>query len=241
LKLAADNVNPEFVPEPFSMQYQRSLYQTLRNSLFRVNDALDREQARLPQSLGEEVLRFRQLQGPLLNEFRRFADRPIHAQRIRCHGDCHLHQVLSTGKDYVFIDFEGSSEQSIGERRIKRSPLRDVISMLRSFDYAAYATLLGLESRRGRAAGVIRQVDRPALEIWARSWRLWIHDAFLEGYFATCAHAAFLPDDPVERESLLRFLLTERLLSEIHCELRKRPDWVVIPIMGMLESHPECS
>ncbi len=72
----------------------------------------------------------------------------ITAQRTRCHGDFHLGQVLFTGKDFVIIDFEGEPARPIGERRIKRSPLRDVAGMLRSFDYAAHTALFS----RSRAA-----------------------------------------------------------------------------------------
>jgi maltose alpha-D-glucosyltransferase/alpha-amylase len=178
----------------------------------------------------------RQHQADLLNEFRGIAERRIQATRIRCHGDCHLHQVLSTGKDFVFIDFEGHPTLSVGERRIKRSSLRDVVSMVRSFDYAAYATLSGLASGRGRATGVIRSEDRPALLTWARAWRLWVHDAFLQGYFGKCADAPFIPADLDSRNALFRALLLESMLYETVGELRIRPAWLGIPVGGLLEA-----
>jgi maltose alpha-D-glucosyltransferase/alpha-amylase len=64
-------------------------------------------------------------------------DRRIHATRIRYHGDFQLGQVLHTGKDWAIVDFEGDPRRTIGQRRIKGCPLRDVASMLRSLDYAA--------------------------------------------------------------------------------------------------------
>ncbi len=69
-------------------------------------------------------------------------DRPPRPRpRIRCHGDYHLGQVLWTGKDFVIIDFEGEPIRSVGERRLKRSSLRNVAGMVRSFDYCAFSAL----------------------------------------------------------------------------------------------------
>lgn len=238
LHLALSSVieHPEFVPEPISTQYQRSVYQSLRNALFDVVDHLDREKHRIPAELLEKASQVRHLQPALLAEFRAFADCRIQATRIRCHGDCKLDDVLSTGKDFVFIDFEGRPSQSIGERRIKRSPLRDVTGLMRSFDYAAYATLFGLVSGRGKAAGVIRNEDRPALLPWAKAWRLWVHDAFLGGYFDVTAEASFIPRDPAERNILFRIMLLDKLLFEVAGELRNRPAWLSIPIDGLVEA-----
>ena len=69
----------------------------------------------------------------------------IQAERIRCHGDFHLGQVLWTGKDFVIIDFEGEPSRSLGQRRLKRPALVDVAGMIRSFHYASQAAALRLE------------------------------------------------------------------------------------------------
>lgn len=236
LALASAVEHPEFVPEPISLQYQRSIYQSLRNVLFDVIDHLDRDKHRIPADLFEKATQVRQFQSSLLTEFRAFSDHRIHATRIRCHGDCRLDEVLSTGKDFVFIDFEGRPSQSIGERRIKRSPLRDVVGLLRSFDYAAYATLFGLVSGRGKAAGVIRSEDRRTLLPWAKAWRFWVHDAFLAGYFDVTAGASFIPRDLTERNLLFRVMLLEKLLFELAGELQNRPAWLGIPLDGLVEA-----
>jgi maltose alpha-D-glucosyltransferase/alpha-amylase len=241
LALAGGIDRPEFVSEPISMQYQRSLYQSMRTVLFDVNDKLGREHGRIAEDLRDSVVRVRALQPRLLQEFHAVAERPILATRIRCPGDCHLHQVLFTGKDYVFIDFEGPPEQSVGERRIKRSPFRDVVTMIRSFDYAASAALYGFASGRGKATGVVRSEDRPALLPWVRAWRAWVHDAFLDGYFDTCAGAAFIPAEPDVRNMLFRVLLLDRLLLEVSNVLQTRPRWLGIPLEGLLEALSESS
>ena len=227
---------PEFVPEPISMQYQRSLYQSMRNVLFDVMDKLGREKGRIPAEFADLAARVHAAQPLLQKEFRAIAERPIAATRIRCPGECHLHQVLFTGKDFVFIDFGGPDELSVGERRIKRSPFRDVITLMRSFDYAAYAALYGLASRRGKATGAVRNEDRPALLPWVRAWRAWVHDALLEGYLATCADASFIPVHTESRNTLFRMLLLDRLLIESSNVLQSRPHWLGIPLEGLLEA-----
>jgi maltose alpha-D-glucosyltransferase/alpha-amylase len=207
----------------------------MRNVLFDVMDKLSREKRRIPEEIAHLAERVRTLQPALLKEFRGIAEQPIAATRIRCPANLHLHQILFTGKDFVFADFEGAAEQSLGERRIKRSPLRDVITLVRSFDYAAYATLYGLVSRRGKAAGAVRDEDRPGLLLWALAWRSWVHHALVDGYLTTCAGASFVPDNSQSRNTLFRTLLLDTLLMETSNTLRSLPNWVGIPLHGLLE------
>jgi maltose alpha-D-glucosyltransferase/alpha-amylase len=239
--LASTSDRPEFVPEPIALQYQRAVYQSMRNVMFDVLNDLEIESHRLPADLKEKAAEVQKLQPAILKEFRGVADRRIRATRIRCHGDCHLHQVLFTGKDFVFIDFEGRPRQSVGERRIKRSPFVDVATMVRSFDYAAYAALFGLASGRGRTTGVVRDEDRPALFPWARAWRAWTHHAFLTGWLEVCEGSSFLPGDNEERNILFRAHLIDQILLEIARQLRSDPAWLPIPLMGLIEAFEPAS
>lgn len=135
---------------------------------------------------------------------------------IRTHGDYHLGQVLwTTDADWVVIDFEGEPARSLPERRRKRSPLRDLAGMTRSFAYAADAALL-LEGHE-------------APEGWVEACR----DAFLEGYLAS-VDERLLPSSRTGFDRLLGLFELEKLVYELRYEARNRPDWASIPIVGML-------
>ena len=95
---------------------------------------------------------------------------------------------------------------------MKRSPLRDVAGMLRSFHYAAHS------------------VRAPA-EAWARN----IARLFLDAWLAAAKGASFIPKDPRAFEALLEIHLLEKAIYEIDYELNHRPDWVFIPVRGVLQ------
>jgi maltose alpha-D-glucosyltransferase/alpha-amylase len=148
--------------------------------------------------------------------------------RIRCHGDYHLGQVLYTGRDFIIIDFEGEPARSLGVRRMKGSPLQDVAGMLRSFHYAAFAALLGQVSS-------IRPEDYPALVPWAQFWYGWVGSTFLRAYLEVAGHSKVLPTNPEHLHILLDAYLLEKAFYELTYELNSRPDWVPVPLQGMLQ------
>jgi maltokinase len=133
---------------------------------------------------------------------------------IRTHGDYHLGQTLWANDDWVVLDFEGEPARSVAERRRKRSPLRDVAGMLRSFAYVA------------TAAELLRGV--PAPEGWEQQARA----QFLDGYLET-ADAGLLPSGPVAVERMLSVFELEKAVYELRYELDNRPDWVGIPVAGI--------
>src|SRR5204863_1693782 len=118
-------------------------------------------------------------QDEMLQKYDAALSSPIQAMRTRIHGDYHLGQVLYTGSDFVIIDFEGEPARPLSERRIKRVGLRDVGSMLRSYDYAAEVGRLDVAER-----GLVeRQSDAfEGLARWAAFWQRWVGAAFLRGY-----------------------------------------------------------
>jgi maltose alpha-D-glucosyltransferase/alpha-amylase len=223
LALASRPDDPDFAPEPFTALHQRSLYQSMRTLTARI--------FRLLRDRREEltgVAEILDLEPDIQAHFRSLLETKISAARIRCHRDLHLGQVLFTGKDFVFIDFEGEPARPLGERRLKRSPLVDVTGMIRSFHYAAYTALFG-------EYGIVRHEDHVELEPWAQAWYLWVSATFLRTYLETAGQAPFIPPTEEQLRVLSNALLLEKALYELGYEANNRPDWIKIPIRGILQ------
>ncbi|HYD50393.1 MAG TPA: maltose alpha-D-glucosyltransferase [Terriglobales bacterium] len=229
LALAA-GTDAAFAPEPVSILYQRSLYQSWRGMLRRALELLRSRRPHLTPPVQVIADRVLDLAGPIDARLRQIVGAKIQVQRIRIHGDYHLGQVLYTGKDFLIIDFEGEPARSLSERRLKRLAFTDVAGMLRSFHYAAYAKLLG---RGGQAA--LRPEDEEKLEPWARYWCSWVSAVFLHDYLAVAGDAPFVPAQPEHRQMLLELLTLEKALYELQYELNSRPDWIAVPLRGILD------
>ena len=224
--LASDPDDPAFSQEPFTAFYRRSLFQSMRTLAKQAFSLLEKNCKALPNAVQADAKRVLDLEKEVYNCFRAILDIKITAMRTRHHGDYHLGQVLYTGKDFVIIDFEGEPARPISERRIKRSPLRDVAGMLRSFHYAA---VFALKSRSFRPEDVLN------LEPWSRFWNLWVSVGFLKSYIDVTANAGFLPKSKEELRTLLDIYVLEKAVYELSYDLNNRPDWVHVPIQGILE------
>ena len=162
------------------------------------------------------------------NRFAMLRSTRIDTVRIRHHGDYHLGQVLYTGQDFVIIDFEGEPARALSERRLKRSPIRDVAGMIRSFQYAAYASLFGqVPGLTPRAEAMERVAE------WAEVWTAWVSATFVKGYLARAEKGAFVPQSGDSLRILLDAFLLEKAVYEIAYELNNRPEWVRIPLHGI--------
>jgi len=219
-----------FSPEPFNQLYRRSLYQSLRNQLGRSLRELRHAWGQLPAEEAEMASVIIDRREEFLDRFAVVLDRQLDGQRIRTHGDFHLGQVLFLGNDFSIIDFEGEPARPLSERRLKRSPLRDVAGMIRSLDYAAHAAL-----RRRERSGLSEERATGSMQRWVRNWYAWASAQYLEGYAEATAGAAFLPGSHEDRALLLELFLLEKSLYELVYELNNRPDWVGIPLAGVLD------
>jgi maltose alpha-D-glucosyltransferase/alpha-amylase len=139
--------------------------------------------------------------------------------KTRHHGDYHLGQVLITNNDFVIIDFEGEPNRPLDDSRRKAAPLRDVAGMLRSFSYAKWSAAKRLaegEPARERLAAL--------LDAWETETRR----AFLDSYFSA------LQQDAGDVRGVLELAELEKVLYELRYEAANRPDWLHIPLQGLL-------
>jgi maltose alpha-D-glucosyltransferase / alpha-amylase len=226
--LASDATDPVFSPQPFDARYARSIYQTMQGQRQLVIERLRTARDRLPAPTRPLVDAVLSREPEIDRRYHRLLDRRFSAERIRIHGDYHLGQVLWTGKDFVIIDLEGEPLRAVTERRIKRSALKDVAGMLRSFDYAARAAL-GQVPVAGKEAGALVEELQPLADLWVG----WSWTSFLRAYRAATAGSTFLPSDAAEFQSMLGVYLLDKAIYEVSYELNNRPAWLPIPLRGL--------
>ena len=227
--LANVHDNPDFTPEPFSLEYRRSRYASMCRLASQTCSLLKGRFSGLPSETDEEARRVVQDEPLILDRFRAFLELETRALRIRCHGDYHLGQVLWTGQDFLISDFEGEPARPLNERRMKHTPILDVAGMLRSFYYVPYAAL----SRR--QSNFLAEGVGGTLDPWIRFWYGWVSSVFLKSYLGIVQRASFWPESPSEFQVLLAAHLLEKTVYEVSYELNHRPDWVRIPVRGVRE------
>ena len=224
--LSSDPTDPKFAPERITPLDQRSIYQSMSGLSLRATELLRTQLRKLPADAREDGQKVLELEPRIAHILKSFLARKLNTSRIRVHGDYHLGQVLYTGHDFVIIDFEGEPTRSLYERRLKRLALRDVAGMLRSFSYASHAALRGQQAPPERLA---------ELQAWARFWVNSVSAVFLKSYLSTAGAATWVPQNQEDLELQLTTMLLEKALYELRYELNLRPDWVRIPMRGILD------
>ena len=219
ITLYSEKEKKDFAPEPFSALYQRSVYQSIRTSIkntfrnLRHRDELKTLDELNPVISGEDIL---------LNFAEQMINKKLDADKLRIHGDYHLGQVMFTGKDFVITNFEGVYSYPVSERRLKRSPLRDVASMLWSFYFAASQ---GLSKYHNMGISTEKE-----LEFYSQQWWFCMSTSFLSSYFKTIKEAEFVPAEKETIDYLIMFYLLEKTVSELNNILFQSPEMLHIPL-----------
>jgi maltose alpha-D-glucosyltransferase/alpha-amylase len=219
-------VDAAFAPEPTTAADLAAWKKRVAVSADAMFDGLAQRRSDLPapaQELADRLLHRRAL---LETRFAEWLPAGTTALKTRYHGDYHLGQVLAVQNDFHIIDLEGEPMRSLEDRREKASPLRDVAGMLRSYAYAA-ATVV-------RQMAEIQPAALPVLQASAENWRRQVVDTFLASYRQAATNLPSIPDDPATVDALLRFFTLEKAVYEVGYELAQRPQWVAIPLAGVL-------
>ena len=226
LALSAEKFDKDFTAEPFSLLYQKSMYQSFRTLVKRTFAELRNNKRSVPgkdQALLDGILDNENI---LLNRIKTVLETgKIRSLKSRIHGDYHLQQVLFTGKDFSIIDFEGEQNLDLSARILKYCPFRDLAGMIRSFHYAAYT---GLTEREDMYPG-----SSEILERWAEHWYQIVVKQYLRGYLTKAGNASFIPVHQEQIEDLISLFLIEKAILETSRELHRRPDKTGIPLKGL--------
>jgi maltose alpha-D-glucosyltransferase/alpha-amylase len=224
--LAGANGDPAFAAEPLKSADQSRWYSAIHfeadsvlRSLRERMSALNERQAAAAQDLLAHAER-------LLVRIRELCSGPVAGSKMRRHGNLHLGKVLLIADDFLITGFEGDASLPLEERRSKDSPLRDVATVLRSFDYARATAL----ERVGMGRPDLRDPLGPALDDWLRQTT----EYFLKGYRRAAVESNCVPADDATFTALVTLFQIQCALHELRRELAHRPSWIEIPIRALL-------
>jgi maltose alpha-D-glucosyltransferase / alpha-amylase len=226
IALTSNKELPDFAPEPTRPEDVQRWTDEIMARAERVFDALQQRRDTLKEAdrpLADQLLA---QQAALPDLLKALLPRDVDGLNIRHHGDFHLGQMLIVKDDIFIIDFEGEPRRTIAERRRKAPAARDVAGLIRSIDYSVTAAL-------DRALKVAPD-EQGKLSLALADWRDRATATFLAAYRETMTNQRLWPADPLAAERMLSFFLLEKAFYEIEYELAHRPDWLRVPLTGIL-------
>jgi maltose alpha-D-glucosyltransferase/alpha-amylase len=226
MALASNKELPEFMPEPIKPEDVQHWIDDVMVRAERIFDMLRKRHDTLKEADRALVDQLLALQPTLPDRVRMLLPREATGLKIRHHGDFHLGQMLIVKDDIFIIDFEGEPRRTIAERRRKAPAARDVAGLIRSIDYSTTAAL-------ERAVKVAHD-EHGRLGAALAEWRGRAEAAFLAAYRETMVNQRLWPASPGATERMLNFFLLEKVCYEIEYELSYRPDWLRMPLTGMI-------
>ncbi|MET0675792.1 MAG: alpha-amylase, partial [Bradyrhizobium sp.] len=225
--LAGNSELPEFAPEPCRREDLQRWVDDILARAERIFDTFRQRRDSLKEPdrvLADQLLALEKDLPTLLNEM---LPREIDSFNIRLHGDLHLGQMLIVKDDIFIIDFEGEPRRTILERRRKAPAARDVAGLIRSIDYSATAAY-------ERALKFFPDEHHNRLAVALAEWRDRATDAFLASYHEATEGQRFWPTDHDAAAQILNFFLVEKAFYEVEYELAHRPDWLRVPLTGII-------
>lgn len=234
LALASDTTLTAFAPEPFSLHYQRSLFSGMQALVRETFAQLQQQLSYLPANLQPQVEVLLNHRETVLGTFRRIYSRKIDTLKIRIHGDLRLEKILLTGRDLAICDFGGDPARPYSERRLKRSPLRDVAALIYSFHQVV--------DEGFSTSNQLRAHDHETILPFAHWWAEYMSGFFAKAWLDT-VQTAFLPDQPDDLQLLLDTFLLEKAMSDLNHGSLQQPDRarVSLTLIEAISSIPTVS
>ena len=227
LALYAPEADKMFAPEPFNDIYRQFMHERLSDLLEKRYNLLIDNYTKITDPVTRKLAWDFMESKELIDEFAKdILTKEIDSLRIRIHGDYHLGQVLATKNDYIIIDFEGEPESTITDRKIKHSPLKDVAGMIRSYHYAISAKMFNNPETAN--------LDLVRVQTAADRWYKLIQQTYMEKYLETFGNPHPLFNNNNEINFLMLIYLLEKAVYELGYEISYRPDWVKIPLKGIV-------
>jgi len=221
-KAFAAGTEKELVPEEFSLHYQRSLFSSMLSLVREMSQAIERGAASLTDDVRDDVQTLGARREEMLTMLKKIYSKKFDVLKIRTHGNMGLTHVLLTGKDLLIHDFGGNPLRPFSERRLKRSPLRDVAATIRSFYYVAYEGFL--------TSSHMQSEEQKSLLPFASFWAQYMSNFFVRAYLDETKDIAFVPNNVEDFEILLQSFLLENALHWFNYEMVHRPERVMIPL-----------
>ncbi len=212
LALGADTHVREFIAEEFSLHYQRSLFSSMQSLVRETYQLLARKSSDYSTDLQKELNNLTNRKDEILSRLKRIYSNKLDVVKIRIHGDFDLKTIVLTGKDLLIQNFGSNSSFSFSERRLKRSPMKDVANMMYSFYEVAYSGFLNND-------GVSKE-DLKQLFPFAEQWAFFMSSFFFNAYQNTIAAAPFLPAKKEEKEVFIQTYLIEKAVQKLNQALK---------------------
>jgi len=223
LALARRTGDPAFDPEPVQAADLQAWAQKVRKACVDTMTLMDAHRGVWMPPLAQLAAQVARDQHRLLARADAVARASPSGLKTRLHGDLDLAQVLVCRDDFFIIDFEGDPQRSFEQRRAKYSPMRDVASLLLSFDQARHQAL-------HRAASGPGELERlaPAARLWHRN----VHAAFTRTYFEVTQAGGLWTDAAALSlaHQLLQLFELERALQQLRMEIDNPQDGAAGPL-----------
>ena len=226
--MAKDVTEKNFKKEPLSLHYQRSVYAGLKGDVRATFDLLKKRLPELDEDatgLAEAVLAQEERVHTLLK--RVFAHK-IESDKIRIHGDFTLMQIAMADENFIIQNFDGDPDRSYSQRRLRRSPAKDIANLMRSIGYACGLVFEDL-------AGGVKEETADQLEDWLRTANRYLSAEFLTAYRKATDGTRLLPDDENDLDVLIDTFRIEKAMQELRYDLNYRSGQAKVPLRGILE------